>query len=181
MVTAKDTHTGGTSADVPLRFSAAYTGMASSWVAGSSYTLVQADVDLKQIGTIGSGVITLDIFAASSELPTGSTLGTSTNTITASTVSTGANGGTYTFTFSGVSITSGSTYCFVFTGTFTISSTNYIREVGGTVTTRIVSKSPDGTTTWTTDTSNDQINFTTYAPDAATSSVIASSMLGVFD
>lgn len=156
---AKDTHTGGTSADVPLRYNSSYEKISSDWVAGSSYTLTRIDVDMKKFGS-PTGNITLDVYSASSGLPTGASLGTSTNTVDASTVSTASAGATYTFNFTGVSITNGSSYCMVWSGTYSLSTSNNIREVGGTVTSRKLGKYNG--TSWSQDTANDQVNFTTY-------------------
>ncbi len=86
----------------------ANTYLAGSFTAGSSYPLCKVDV-ITAYGGTPTGVVQAHIFNDNAGSP-GTNLGTSTNSITASTLAQQPSYATATFNFSGVSITESSVY-----------------------------------------------------------------------
>ncbi len=84
------------------------TYLAGSFTAGSSYPLCKVDV-ITAYGGTPTGVVQAHIFNDNAGSP-GTNLGTSTNSITASTLAQQPSYATATFNFSGVSITESSVY-----------------------------------------------------------------------
>lgn len=147
-------------ANVPLRYNSSYERTSYEFTPGSSYSLKEADLALKRIGT-PSGTVTCDIYAANgSGLPTGSSLGTS-SAVTVDKISTDADGSFKRFVWSSaVSLTSGSRYCFVLSGTFSLSTTNNIRDVSASIGGKVAG-AYNGSS-WSVDSTGAQIGFATY-------------------
>lgn len=157
--TAQDSSSGGTTSSLPVGNLSITQKISSSFVAGSSYTLTKLDMNFKKVGTPSTRNMTVDIFASSGGLPTGSTLGTSSTTYAANSFESDADGSIGTVTFAGVALTSGTTYCMVFTLSGSTDASNYCRTINNT---------SAGTlglyngSSWSVD-STGRINFTSYS------------------
>jgi hypothetical protein len=146
---------------------AGHENIAMSWTAGASYTLTQASPKLNKAGS-PTQTLTAYLYADSGNKPA-TLLGTSTNTIAASTLA--ASPGSYVdFQFAGVSIVSGTRYHLVVGGSALDPSNcpqwRYSGSAGGA---EYASYSADRSA-WTTDESSVQGTFKTYI-DAASPSL----------
>lgn len=100
--------------------------LAAVWTQSGAASIKQATLTLAKIGTITAGTtITLDVFATTAGVPSGSSLGTSNTILTDNvTVTTYLP---YTFTFvNPVDVSDATVYAYVLSGSYTASTSNYV-------------------------------------------------------
>lgn len=127
-----------------------------SFVTSKAYTLCKLSVQIKEAGT-ALGTLTCSIYADSSNVPTGSPLGTSTNSFTTTEITTSYQ--TITFTFTGVSLSNATQYHIsVETNTVNTGINKFLIDGGNTGTQDICSY----ISSWSSNDNTATGNFTTY-------------------
>jgi hypothetical protein len=111
---------------IGIKDAVGHTRIAQTWTASAGDRVRAVSMEVSKIGS-PVGTITCDIYATSSNIPTGSPIASALNTIDASKVS-ASNNAIY-FRFNNVALTGGVKYAYVLTASYAISASHYVRVI----------------------------------------------------